>query len=640
MINCIYSRSAVVALARSFLVITALLLFGCGGSGGSQKVGNGGAGAQNVNISDAASDCLIAPDDPEPPGEGDGGGSGDTNGDPDPPPDPPPNGDPTTGISFHWVINNIPFNPPAFVPSPGPANHPARNQISRLQLTHELALVLYRRVLPGSAVSLLEVAIWNDPLVCQVQPGPGLPIPSQVIPNLDLVISGGRMLTMFPNLATWKPVTQGKRYRFQLTNPDWAKIADGAGHAWPFLVTTDVIDPVATDLLPLFPPNPGSIWTAVDPNYPSRDPSQINELTTGGSYFPATGDPWGVMGADVQYTPTTGYQPDWYWCHLGAYYARNDINDILYVAPTVYRQAARPCHYYGFNGSSSEYWFNMSRPAKWSTNYLGRVPTGSNELFIAPINDTHGWYGYDHQHASARRVSEYAMATGSPFAWNLTLYYGELAKAMMRTIDPKPFGPGFDNTPRGYLGWLEIAYRASLLNPAFDMTPCINSMENFFEFGHIQPFGKAWGIPQVMWALVNDKWIPGHYAAASFEDLRAVPISIKVGQAFNRPKLIQSALEKCEWYTTAGYTSGAEGKGIGIKRIVDPLDPSVFVDADLSGYNRVSALGLKLTSEYLVSNPTAGFNGPLYKSVSDAIVAEAKPQLSWKLDLSAWMMWP
>lgn len=661
----IVSRRGARWAAMPLLLISGILLASCGGGGGGSSSGLNQSSQQGGEVPSGAGGVKPVDDSGVPVpsngggdtggdtgggsggggdtgGGGTGGDTGDTGGTPPPPtppPPPPPSGDPSTGLTFTWFVNGIPFTPPAFTLAPGPTGS-ARNLESRLQLTHELALVLHRRVLPGSAVSLLEVAVWNDPLICQVQPAPGQTIPSQTIPNLDLQISGGKGYPIFPALSTWKIVTLGSTYHLQLTDPSWAKIADGAGYAWPFIVTTDTATaPKISDLYALFPPNPGSIWAPVAADYPAKEQWQIDELNTGGAYFTNSGDPWAVMGSDVKYTPQTGYQPDWFWCHLGSYYARNDYNDILYIMPTVYRQAARPCHFYGFDGSSSAFFFNMSRPAKWSTNPLGRVPVDGNELYIAPVADTHDWYGYDHQHASARRVAEYALATGSPFAWRLMLYYGELSKAMLRTLDPQPWGSGFPSTPRGYLGWLEIAYMANMVNPNFDMTVQAKSFEDFLELGHVQGFGKAWGTPQVMWAFINDKWIPGHYAAASFEDLRSVPVLLKVGRALGNSKLIQGALEKCEWYCTTGYTNGVEGKGVGIKRLVDPFDPNVFVDADLSGYNRVSALGLKLAAEYLQNHPTPGFNGPLYKTVSDAIKTEAKANPSWQWDYAGWMHW-
>lgn len=545
---------------------------------------------------------------------------------------------PASGITFQWIVNGSPVNAPAFVNIPGPSNSAAQNTMSRLQLTHELALVVYRRALPNMAVSLVEIGVWNDPLICTNQPGAGATIPSQTLPNLDITISGGSMYPLFPKLTSWHPVGNPQHFHLQLTDPTWAKIADGAGYVWPFLATTSAANPQFSDIVPLFPPNPGSIWSDVDPLYPSHTKQQLDELDTGGTYFPASGNPWDVMGPDVQYTPTTGYQPDWYWCHLGAYYARNDISDIQYVMPTVYRQAARPCHYYGFKDTGAQL-FNMSRPAIWGTDFLGRVPTKQNDLYIAPVADTHGWWAYDHQHASTRRISEFALATGSPYAWSMMLHYGQLAKSMMRTVDPQPFGPGFANTPRGYLGWLEIAYRCARQDATYDMSVCIRSMEDFLDLGHIQIFGLPWGMPQVMWAQISDKWIPGHYAAASFEDLRAVPILLRAGYDYNRPKLMAGAIEKCQWYTTIGYTKGTEGLGVGIKRLVDPLNPSIFVDADLSGYNRVSALGLRLANQFLQCYPIPGFDAHLYLTVSDAIVADAKVQPDWSGDLSAWMMW-
>jgi hypothetical protein len=346
------------------------------------------------------------------------------------------------------------------------------------------------------------------------------------------------------------------------------------------------------------------------------------------------------MGPDVKYSPTTGYQSDWYWCHLGAYYARGDLNDIWWVMPTVYRQAARPLHFYGFDGSSSAYVFNMSRPGKWGTSYLGRAPLPTvND--IAPYADDHGWTGLDHQHASLRRVAEFAEVTGSPFAWQEVLHHGELAKPMMRLIDPAPYGSGFNNTSRGYLGWMEIAYRAWRLDPSTDLTVPIKAFEDFLELGHTQPFGKPWGEPQVMWAFANDKWIPGYnsYVAASFEDLRAVPILLRVGQDLNRPKMITGALEKCEWYATTGWTNGAEGKGTGIKVQVAPLETNVFSFADLSGYNRVSALGYHMAKVYLDSNPSLTFNKDLYDQVAELIWEESHAQALWYTDLCYWMQW-
>lgn len=603
-------------------------------------VGIPGCGPKETSFADAAASS----------GDGGGGGGGTGvvppkpkggPGDPPPPspdpPPPPPSGNPIAGVSFEWRVNNQPIAAPAFVNVAGPAGA-AKNQMSRHQWSNEIALTLYRRYLPGSAVSLLEVAIWNDPLVCQVQPAPGAVIPSQTIPNIDLIVNGASMYPCFPSLTCWDPVSDGQRYRLTITDPVNKKICDGAGFVWPFLVSTAGVAPKLTDLAALFPPNPGSMWGPVSPAFPSRSPDAMKQLSEGSVYFPLHADPWDVMGPDVKYSPTTGFQPDWYWCHLGAYYARGDLNDIFYVMPTVYRQAARPVHFYGFNGTSSAFVFNMTRPGKWGTNYLGRAPLPSAND-IAPVADDHGWTGLDHQHASLRRVAEYAEATGSPFAWLETLHHGELAKPMMRLIDPAPYGNGFPNTPRGYLGWMEIAYRAWRLDPSYDMSVSIKAFEDFLELGHTQVFGKPWGQPQVMWAFFNDKWIVGAMASASFEDLRAVPILLKVGQTFNRPKCITGALEKCEWYATVGWTNGAEGKGLGIKYHVAPLDPANFVGADLWGYNRLSGLGYHLAKKYLDSNPTAGFNANLYDQVAELIWEAAHDQSSWSSDLAYWLPW-
>lgn len=591
---------------------------GAGGGGGAGSGGGSGGG-------------------PPSGGGGGTGGPGTPPSTPDPPP-PPPAGDPIAGVAFSWRVNNVVVPPMPFVASAGPAGS-AKNEVSRLQYTNELALVLYRRSLPGSAVSLLEVAVWNDPLVCQTQPTPGGVIPSQTIPNLEISVSGAQIYPMFPVLTTWTAVTDGQRYRLVFDAPASAKIADGAGFVWPFLVSTATDLPKATDIAALFPPNPGCMWGAVSANYPPKSAQDLAELSTGGLYFPAGADPWALLGKDVKYTPTTGFQPDWFWCHLGAYYARNDLTDIFYAMPTVYRQAARPCHYRGLDGDDPNLFMVMGRPGKWGTSFLGRVPASGAEA--ASYADDHGWTGPDHQHASLRRVAEIALATGSPYAWEETRYYGELAKPMLRTIDPAPYGQGFPNTPRGYLGWLEAAYRAKQLDPSYDLSYPIKVMEDFLELGHTQSYGKAWGQPQVMWAFMNDKWIPGHLAAASFEDLRAVPILLKIGQEFNRPKLITGALEKNQWYVTLGWTNGSEGKGTGIKNHVDPTQPSVFTAADLAGYGRISALGYKLAAEYLTANPTAGFNKTAFESTYQLIQQDAWTQsaYTWQNDLVGYLFW-
>ncbi len=528
---------------------------------------------------------------------------------------------------------------PDFVLAPGPQTGGTRNSVSRLPISNELSVVLHRRSNTAIPVSLLEVSVWNAPLVATTQPGPGGIVPSQQLPVLEIVAGNGmRIFPLLPQLSSFLEVVPGKRYKLRFDDPSWRRIADGAGHVWPFVATTAATGtPTFDDLAVLFPPNPGSIWGPVAADYPSKTTFEMS-LLQGSSYFPATGDPWGIQGKDEKYTPSTGYHGDWPWVHIGAYYARGDRNDLLWVMPTVYRQAARPSHFTGFK-ATTDHWFNFSRPALWGSSYLGRTPVSANADFIAPIADDHGWWGQDHQHASLRRVAEYAAATGSPWAWEETLHFGELAKAMLRTIDPQPFGPGFPNTPRGYLGWLECAYRAWLLDPTFDPLPAILAMEHFLELGHMLPFGKPWGTPQPMWAQISDKWIPGQYAAASFEDLRSVPVMLKLGEAFNRPKLILGALENCQWYCTTGFTNGAEGKGKGIKRIVAPLDPSVFVEADLSGYNRVSGLGLKLASEYLTKFPTAGFDKNLYLSVAQMIQTEAKASIEWTTDLVGYLPW-
>ncbi|HKD99711.1 MAG TPA: hypothetical protein VKE69_01775, partial [Planctomycetota bacterium] len=443
---------------------------------------------------------------------------------------PPPPETPGTEIAFAWTVQGGAVDASPFVPAAGPPGSTG-NFMSRLQVTPSTSFTLWRRQKAGSAVELLEVQVANDPLVCLSQSAPGAMVQSQLLASdISITISNGRMWPLLPAISSFVELIPGRRYKLELTQPAWKRIADGAAYVWPFVVTSDTsgAQPVFADLKPIFPANPGSMWVNVSSAFPPKTPEQMDTLSAGASPFDSSGDPWALQGKDEKYTPTTGYHGDWPWCHLGAYYANDDVNDLLYVVPTVYRQAARPVHYFGLDAQSNAFWFNFARPGIWSTNYLGRVPTGANSFFMAPIADTHDWTGPDHQHASMRRVGEYAESTGSPWAWAEMIYYGELAKGMLRTIDPQPFGQGFPNTPRAYLAWLEMAYRAWRLDSTYDMTVAIKSIEDYLELSRDQSWSPGWGFPQPIWAQIADTWIPGHYAAASFEDLRMVPILLKV----------------------------------------------------------------------------------------------------------------
>src|SRR5262245_3857321 len=149
------------ATGRNFLVALILCLGSAilSGCGGPLEPAAGGLGTSGAG-----------------PGPGTGGGGGSNPGDPPPPtpdpPPPPPSGDPNTGLAFSWQVGATTVTPPAFVPSPGPAGA-AVNEVSRYQHSPQVSLSLYRRWIPGSAVSLLEVAIFNDPLTCQNQGGAG-----------------------------------------------------------------------------------------------------------------------------------------------------------------------------------------------------------------------------------------------------------------------------------------------------------------------------------------------------------------------------------------------------------------------------------------------------------------------------------
>jgi len=645
-------RSIVVAL---YLTCSALLLSGCGPHGdptvswadlygnGASSNGGGGSGGGGGGSGGGGG------------GGGSGGGGGGGGGTPPPPgpypPPPPPTAPPppppTDGLTFKWTVDGVEKLPPAFVPAPGPGGN-AGNLVSRLQLTSEVSLVIWRRFSPSSPVSLVEVGIFNDPLNCTTQQGgAGGVIPSVTMPDIGIFCFNGKMYPLLPTLSTWIPVNFGDSYYMNFGNPDWRKFCDGSGYVWPFLVTTNLAgsQPTFNDLTPLFPANPGSMWTAVDPAFPSHPANDMNAVTNGFTPFNNTGDPWVLQGLDEKPVAQAGFHGDWPWCHVGAYYTQNDLNDLLYIVPPVYRQAARQIHYNGFSSASSalgEYMFLLSRPAIWGSKYLGRVPTGA--VTIAPQADNHGWTGPDHEHASIRRVGEYAESTGSPWAWQEVLHYGQLVKPMLRSIDPQG---GFPDTTRAYLAWLEVAYRCYRLDPTFDMTYPMECIERWldrsrtFDWDGAGPFVPGWGQPQPLNMLIAYSWFPGVYASASFEDCRFIPILLKVGQLFNRPKMIQAALETAQWYNTVGWSDGPTYP-VGVKVIVAINGNAVGLGsapADLVGYARADGLGFYLAGKYLQANPNPLYNGALFLQHAKQIKDTSVTQPNYQSDLAGYLPW-
>lgn len=573
------------------------------------------------------------------------GGSPISGGDPGGNTDPPPSGRRSTvGAqamgSFSWIVDGETVDAPSFVPAKGPEGA-TRNFVSRHQLSHELSLSVYQRVKPGYGVALLELAIFNDPLVCRVQPAAAAAVPSSTLPEIEFEVAGSdRIFPVQPALSTFRPVEAGKRYRLQMTNPEWRRIADGAGMVFPFYFTTSAQgpEPSFAELQPLFPQNPGTIWQLpVNPAYPGKTAAQMSAVHNGYSPFDGSGDPWAVQGDDRKDFWSVGYHEDWKWCHLGAYFARGDRNDLLFVMPTVYRQAARPCHYDGLqidfdisnfpSMGDQQICIYMGRPGVWGLDRLGRVPAPQGYgPVIAPHfmgwaddhgedpSDTRLWTGPDYQHASMRRVSEYAMATGSPWAWQETLYYAELAKGGLRVMYQ------FGDAPRAMLAQAELAYRAYKLNPGdrSAVDAAIATMERFLVIRSQQPWYPSGGGPAPFFAMVSDQWIPGHLATALYQDTRAAAMFLKLGVEFGRPNLVRGALEVCQYACTLGYVPGA-----GIKRHVDAYDPTIFTPPDYVGFSTPAALPLRLAADYLAAHPMEGFDGNLYRQVSDIIVAQA-----------------
>lgn len=541
---------------------------------------------------------------------------------------------------FTWILDGQAITAPEFEPAKGPPGG-TQNFVSRHQFNHEISLSIYERVKRDYPVALLEVAIFNDPLVCQVQPAAAAPVPSSLLPEIIFKVEGeARIYPIQPALSTFRPIEAGKRYRLQMTNPDWRKIADGAGMVFPFyyVANAQAPEPSFADLQSLFPANPGTIWLPINSAFPGKTLAQMASVNNGTYPFDASGNPWAVQGDDRKDFWSVGYHEDWKWCHLGAYYARQDLNDLLFVMPTVYRQAARPCHYYGlqidfdisnFPGmGDQEICIYMGRPGVWGTNHLGRVPAPNGYgPVIAPHfmgwtddqgndpSDTRLWTGPDYQHASMRRLSEYAMATGSPWAWQETLYYAELAKGGLRVMYQ------FGDVPRAMLAKAELAYRAYKLDPSdrSAVDAAIATMERFLLLRSQQYWYPNGGGPAPFYAMVTDQWIPGHLATALYQDIRAAAMFLKLGIEFDRPNLVRGALEVCQYAVTTGYVPG---QGIYRHTAVDGSNINLY--PDYVGFQAPAGLTLRLAADYLEAHPTAGFNGTLYRQVSDIIVTQTQ----------------
>lgn len=534
-------------------------------------------------------------------------------------------------MKYFWIVNGNKVEAPRFVDSPGPG----LNKVSRLTLNSGISLSIYRRRAEGVEGEWLELAVFNDPLRYTKPRNPADPIPATRLPDVSFQTEGQAIGPIMWDLFPWKNTAIDTVHLF-LADPTWAACADGAGIVAPFFAKPSerqtLLRPKIQDLVPFFPGNPGSIWGL---------PVRLGPFFGAVQFFDTTGNPWAVQGNDKKDFWEVGFHEDWKWCHIPSYYREENLIDLEKILPTVYRQAARPCHYHGLkiDGLPSQNGIQtyMGRPRFGSTDMLGR-DVDAEWKQIAPnftgwyddVSSTRYWTGPDNEHASFRRLGEFALATGSPWACAETAYQGELSKGAMRVMSR------FGETTRAYLAQSEIAYRGYLISGDRSAVDC--AIEIWKKFIAERNAGAGGSKPWPLTTQISDQWIPGEPAAAAYEDLRAVPIMLKMGEEFLVPELVTTALQVCEFYTTKGYDPA---KGLAVH--INPWNNRVSF-YDWTGYHCVSALGLRLAADYLEKNPqpaalSAGvttitsFQGPLYKQVSSGIVLRDNG------NQPGWMFW-
>lgn len=564
----------------------------------------------------------------------------------------------TYSVGFTFGGSAIPLN--GFEVAPGPPQ-PAnvKNYVLKSRFTPYFQVAFYIRkstTNPAQPMSL-EFKLCNNPLYF---PDPSL-IQNNVVPSQKLVgpielhVSGGaRLNSMHPQLSPFSPVSSSDpatiTYKLLLPTinnpkglvaPDPTRLADGACIAEGFILDgKPAQSPPSTlvDIAPLFPPNPGkTLWGPIDPNFPAPTLAYMTDWANATLYFDAKSSKawdaslnngqggWATLLADgnlyfsavdgvVMDEHQTGFHWDWSYARASGYYlATGNISGILAALRGIYTVFNRPQHFEGLDTDATKVSFVDGRPALsiYGTSNLGRPHSGAQ--YATPA-DSHGWLGIEVQHGSFRAGSEIAMLTGLPMIWEETRYYGELAKAMLRSIDPKPApaAEGFCNTPRGYVSLLEAAYRAYMVDPGFDMTYPIQVVENFIKLFHEIPFAPnanlnqwidnynygfdatlnnvtTWAKPllssadgQPLFAMTNNKWsiCPSGpcNVAVIMEEGRFASIALLVGFVFNRPTMLAIGLELLDWWSSPGKGYYISGSNEGIKWFVNPTTPTIFAD--------------------------------------------------------------
>ncbi|MBX7145388.1 MAG: hypothetical protein K1X79_13130 [Oligoflexia bacterium] len=567
---------------------------------------------------------------------------------------------PGTNFSVGFTFGGSQIALDGFQLAPGPAQpYNVKNFVLKTRFTPYLQVAFYIRKSTNDSTQAmsLEFKLCNNPLY---YPDPAAVV-NNVVPSQKLVgpiefhISGGaRLSSMHPQLSPFTQVTSSAAgtitYRLLLPHidnpknlaaPDPSRLADGACIADGFVIdgkNNSAPAPTFFDLAPLFPPNPGqTLWSAIDPLFPAPTTAYLSDWANASLYFETkttkAWDPalnngfggWANLTADgpLYFAPVdgvvtdehqTGFHWDWSYARAsGHYLATGNITGLLAAMRGIYTVFNRPQHFDGLNADSTKVSFVDGRPALsiYGTSDLGRPHSGAQYALPA---DAHGWLGVEVQHGSFRAGSEIAMLTGLPMIWEETRYYGELAKAMLRSIDPKPApgAEGFCNTPRGYVSLLEAAFRAWKIDSNYDMSYPIQVIENFISVFHNMPFAPGanssqwidnynvgfngtfadvatWAKPlltspvgQPLFAMTNNKWsiCPSGPCDVSvvMEEGRFANIGLLVGLIFNRPTMLAMALEMLDWWSTPGQGYYVAGQQEGIKWFVNAADPSIFGD--------------------------------------------------------------
>src|SRR5262245_59647157 len=114
-------------------------------------------------------------------------------------------------VTLWWTVGGVPVSPTPFVAAPGPANTDAKNWVSRTKINPRLTLALFLREKPHFHLSLLEVGVFNDPLVASTQPFEGAAIPSETLPDIEIRSSSKAIFPLLQHLTSFEEIGRSNR---------------------------------------------------------------------------------------------------------------------------------------------------------------------------------------------------------------------------------------------------------------------------------------------------------------------------------------------------------------------------------------------------------------------------------------------